>query len=102
MYDRGSWEQLWNSHAPVAPEKWATIDLPTQTEVPGIDLEVINFHRVLLGTFHAKFLVVDRKVALLNSNNIQGELSLLVLCDRSLTFRPPQSRTHVTFRRTGS
>lgn len=31
-----------------------------------------NFHRVLLGTFHAKFLVVDRKVALLNSNNIQG------------------------------
>jgi phosphatidylserine/phosphatidylglycerophosphate/cardiolipin synthase-like enzyme len=72
MYDRGSWEQLWNSHAPVAPEKWATIDLPTQKEVPGIDLEVINFHRVLLGTFHAKFLVVDRKVALLNSNNIQG------------------------------
>jgi len=31
---------------------------------------------VLLGTFHAKFLIVDRKVALINSNNIQGELQL--------------------------
>jgi phosphatidylserine/phosphatidylglycerophosphate/cardiolipin synthase-like enzyme len=34
-----------------------------------------NFHRVLLGTFHAKFLIVDRKVALINSNNIQGQSS---------------------------
>jgi hypothetical protein len=32
---------------------------------------------VLLGTFHAKFLIVDRKVALLNSNNIQGGHSLV-------------------------
>ena len=31
---------------------------------------------MLLGTFHAKFLIVDRKVALINSNNIQGELQL--------------------------
>lgn len=31
---------------------------------------------MLLGTFHAKFLVVDRKVALLNSNNIQGKSSI--------------------------
>lgn len=37
------------------------------------ELTFQNFHRVLLGTFHAKFLIVDRKVALINSNNIQGE-----------------------------
>lgn len=50
-----------------------------------------NFHRVLLGTFHAKFLVVDRKVALLNSNNIQGEFSSPscdLLADARLTDRP--------------
>lgn len=90
MYDRGSWEQLWNAHAPVKPEGWTPLDLPGKEDIPGLDMEVIvsclepngiiradmqNFHRVLLGTFHAKFLVVDRKVALLNSNNIQGELS---------------------------
>jgi hypothetical protein len=98
MYDRGSWEQLWNSHAPVMPEKWSSIDLPKQEEVPGIDLEVINFHRVLLGTFHAKFLVVDRKVALLNSNNIQGEFDLASL-EVELMCRSTKSRTHVAFRR---
>lgn len=31
-----------------------------------------------MGTFHAKFLIVDRKVALINSNNIQGEFSGLI------------------------
>ena len=97
MYDRGSFEQLWNSHAPVSSDKWASIDLPKKEDVPGLDLQVIvssscfilaarsgsmelidqNFHRVLLGTFHAKFLIVDRKVALINSNNIQGELDPL-------------------------
>ncbi|OCF31927.1 hypothetical protein I316_06309 [Kwoniella heveanensis BCC8398] len=76
MYDRGSWEQLWNSHAPVKPNQWAPLDLPTEQDVPGLDMEVINFHRVLLGTFHAKFLIVDRKVALINSNNIQDRPNL--------------------------
>ncbi|WVF71175.1 hypothetical protein IAT40_005975 [Kwoniella sp. CBS 6097] len=76
MYDRGSWEQLWNSHAPVKPNQWAPLDLPVEKDVPGLDMEVINFHRVLLGTFHAKFLIVDRKVALINSNNIQDRPNL--------------------------
>nr|XP_018262763.1 uncharacterized protein I303_04244 [Kwoniella dejecticola CBS 10117]OBR84921.1 hypothetical protein I303_04244 [Kwoniella dejecticola CBS 10117] len=76
MYDRGSWEQLWNAHAPVNPNEWAPLDLPTKEEVQGLDMEVINFHRVLLGTFHAKFLIVDRKVALINSNNIQDRPNL--------------------------
>ncbi|WWC94525.1 hypothetical protein V866_001371 [Kwoniella sp. B9012] len=76
MYDRGSWEQLWNAHAPVNPKEWAPLDLPKKEEVQGLDMEVINFHRVLLGTFHAKFLIVDRKVALINSNNIQDRPNL--------------------------
>ena len=41
MYDRGSWEQLWNSHAPVKPEGWTPLDLPGQDDVPGLELEVI-------------------------------------------------------------
>ena len=41
MYDRGSWEQLWNSHAPVKPEGWTPLDLPGQDDVPGLDMEVI-------------------------------------------------------------
>ncbi|WRT66650.1 uncharacterized protein IL334_003609 [Kwoniella shivajii] len=76
MYDRGSWEQLWNAHAPVKPNEWAPLDLPVEKDIPGLDMEVVNFHRVLLGTFHAKFLIVDRKVALINSNNIQDRPNL--------------------------
>lgn len=103
MYDRGSFEQLYNSHATVPEEKWKPLDLPGPEDIPGLELEVIvsfttgvcswqNFHRVLLGTFHAKFLIVDRKVALINSNNIQGELypNLLAHC------RSTQPRTHVS------
>jgi hypothetical protein len=41
MYDRGSVEQLWNSHAPVESDKWAAIDLPKKEDVPGLDLQVI-------------------------------------------------------------
>lgn len=76
MYDRGTWEQLWNAHAPVTSSTWVPLDFPDPKEIPGLDLEVVNFHRVLLGTFHAKFLIVDRKVALINSNNIQDRPNL--------------------------
>lgn len=41
MYDRGSLEQLYNSHAPVPSEKWKPLDLPGADEIPGLDLEVI-------------------------------------------------------------
>ena len=41
MYDRGSWEQLWNAHAPVNPDEWAPLDLPTREEVKGLDMEVV-------------------------------------------------------------
>lgn len=76
IYDRGSFEQLWNSHAPVKEDGWAALHIPLPDEIPGLSLEVINFHKVLLGTFHAKFLIVDRKVVLINSNNIQDRPNL--------------------------
>lgn len=109
MYDRGSLEQIWNAHAPVKSSGWTPLDLPAKEDIPGLDLEVIvsgttsalgkvinadpgqNFHKMLLGTFHCKFLIVDRKVVLLNSNNIQGGVEC-GLCRSDLTGpRPPES-----------
>ena len=44
MYDRGSWEQLWNSHAPVKPEEFEPLDLPKNEDVQGLELEVVVSH----------------------------------------------------------
>ncbi len=41
MYDRGSWEQLWNAHSLVNPKEWAPLDLPIQEDVKGLELEVV-------------------------------------------------------------
>jgi hypothetical protein len=41
MYDRGSWEQLWNAHAPVKPVEWSPLDLPKEEDIPGLDMEVV-------------------------------------------------------------
>jgi hypothetical protein len=63
-------------HSVLPPIKWSCYDLPSPEEIPNISLEVHNYHRFILGTFHSKFLVVDRKLALLNSNNIQDRPNL--------------------------
>ncbi|GAA5820248.1 hypothetical protein JCM11251_005543 [Rhodosporidiobolus azoricus] len=76
MWDRGAIQQLWHNHVKVKPETWIPLGLPDPAEVPHLSLQVINFHRPLLGTFHQKSLVVDRKIALLNSNNIQDRPNL--------------------------
>jgi hypothetical protein len=39
-------------------------------------MEVLNYHRPVLGTFHAKFCVIDRKLGLLQSNNVQDNDNL--------------------------
>ena len=39
--------------------------------MPHLDFQAINFHKPLLGTLHAKFMVVDRKVAVIESNNME-------------------------------
>ena len=71
MWDRGAFKQLVRNHARVGPATYTKLGVPKPEEVPNLSIEIINFHRPLLGTFHQKSLVVDRKVALLNSNNIQ-------------------------------
>ena len=37
-------------------------------------------HRPMLGTFHCKFMVVDRKMAILCSNNIQDRPNMEMMC----------------------
>ena len=71
VYDRGTASQLIHNHAPVPPEKWGSVGLPRPEDLKGIRMEVVNYHRPPLGTFHAKYLVVDRKIACINSNNVQ-------------------------------
>lgn len=44
--------------------------------MPNIDLAIVNFHRPMLGTFHCKFMVVDRQIATVSSNNIQDNDNL--------------------------
>ncbi|KAL2433945.1 hypothetical protein ABEF94_013456 [Exophiala dermatitidis] len=75
IYDRGSVKQVINNHLPVSPEEFSDpsgkVRIPHPDDLPNIDLEVINFHLPVFGTFHAKYMVVDRKIAILQSNNIQ-------------------------------
>ena len=47
------------------------IRLPRHDEIPNVDLKVMNYHRPALGTFHAKYMVVDRRIAIVQSDNIQ-------------------------------
>ena len=73
MYDRGTPTQVVKNHVDVPAEKWEAkeVGLPNADEIKHLSMQVINYHRPPLGTFHAKYLVVDRRVACLNSNNIQ-------------------------------
>jgi phosphatidylserine/phosphatidylglycerophosphate/cardiolipin synthase-like enzyme len=73
MYDRGSPWQVIDNHQEVSEKDWLAkaVNLPPKDDIPNIDLQVLNYHRPVLGTFHAKFMVVDRKIALVQSNNIQ-------------------------------
>ena len=72
MYDRGDVKQFFGAHQTVQEKTWTSdvVGLPASHEIPNLDLEVINFHRPPLGTFHAKFMIVDREMATISSNNI--------------------------------
>ncbi|KAL2262262.1 hypothetical protein VTK26DRAFT_1944 [Humicola hyalothermophila] len=81
LYDRGSQKQLYEPHYVVPDKEFGSerVNLPLPSEIPNIDMQVVNFHKPLLGTFHAKYMVVDRKIALLQSNNIQDNDNLEML-----------------------
>lgn len=78
MYDRGNIKQVLDNHQIMTVEQYtaAMVKLPSPSEIPNIDMEVQNFHRPMLGTFHAKYMVVDRKLAVVQSNNIQDNDNL--------------------------
>ncbi|KAJ5994832.1 hypothetical protein N7481_001809 [Penicillium waksmanii] len=81
VYDRGDPRQLWDNRLSVHEDNYTSdqVNLPHPNEIPNVDLQVINFHRPLLGTFHAKFTVIDRRIALLQSSNIQDNDNLEML-----------------------
>lgn len=81
MYDRGDLKQVAQNHQPVPESTFSggTVKLPPHSEIPNLDLKVVNFHRPMVGTFHAKFMVVDRKIAITQSNNIQVSTAALLL-----------------------
>ncbi|KAF2162387.1 hypothetical protein M409DRAFT_69265 [Zasmidium cellare ATCC 36951] len=78
MYDRGALKQFLNNHQNVSSKDWQTagVGLPPPEEMPNIDLSIVNFHRPPLGTFHSKFMIVDRQIATVSSNNIQDNDNL--------------------------
>ncbi|KAI9776650.1 MAG: hypothetical protein M1839_009456 [Geoglossum umbratile] len=82
IYDRGNIKQFFDNHQIVPPSSYTTgaVQLPSPDEIPNIDMEVINFHRPLLGTFHSKYVVIDRKIALLTSCNIMEIDNLEMMC----------------------
>ncbi|KAJ8610947.1 hypothetical protein MRB53_038251 [Persea americana] len=73
MYDKAGPKSFADSHQVQKAEAYTgkAIQLPSPSEIPHLDLEVISLHKPLLGTLHAKFVVVDRKVAAVMSNNME-------------------------------
>ncbi|KAJ9640714.1 hypothetical protein H2204_003003 [Knufia peltigerae] len=80
IYDRGSPKQFIHNHLVVEPKTYADpngpIRLPHPNDIPNIDLEVINYHQPVFGTFHCKFMIADRRIAIIQSNNIQDNDNL--------------------------
>ncbi|EEH05919.1 IQ calmodulin-binding domain-containing protein [Histoplasma capsulatum G186AR] len=78
MYDRAHLKQIINSRQLVYPQAATDVhvQLPPPEHIPNLELEAMNYHQPILGTFHSKFMVVDRRVALLQSSNIQDNDNL--------------------------
>lgn len=78
IYDRGNPRQVFDPHYIVLESDYTgnTVKLPPAKDIPYVDLQVINYHQPILGTFHAKYMIVDRKIAIIQSNNIQDNDNL--------------------------
>ncbi|KAL3489397.1 hypothetical protein BJX62DRAFT_252694 [Aspergillus germanicus] len=78
LYDRGDPRQVWDNRLNVGEKSYVAgkVQLPASEEIPNIDLQVINYHRPIFGTFHAKFMIVDRRIGLIQSSNIQDNDNL--------------------------
>lgn len=80
LYDRGDLAQVIKNHQHVSASAYSAengpIRLPKPEDVPNVEMEVVNYHRPVLGTFHAKFMIVDRRIAIVQSDNIQDNDNL--------------------------
>ncbi|KAF4993988.1 hypothetical protein FGRMN_6119 [Fusarium graminum] len=78
MYDKPGPMNAITPHQSVKAKTYTSksIGLPSPDEIPNIDLQVITLHRLFLGTLHAKFCLVDRKVAAVMSNNTEDNDNL--------------------------
>ncbi|KAI9683660.1 MAG: hypothetical protein M1829_004965 [Trizodia sp. TS-e1964] len=83
IYDRGSPKMFIENHQIVSESEYTgkNVALPSPAEIPNIDLQVCNYHRPILGTFHAKFMLADRKIAIVSSNNIQDNSNLEMMAE---------------------
>lgn len=77
-YDRGAIKQVIDNHYIVSPKEYTgkAVALPSPEDIPNVDLQVMNYHKPMLGTFHCKYMIVDRKFAIIQSNNIQDNDNL--------------------------
>lgn len=78
MYDRGNEKQAFSPHQSSSVKEYtgSKIKLPGPEQLPGISLQVQNYHVPLVGTFHAKYMIVDRHMAIVCSNNIQDRVNV--------------------------
>ncbi|KAK2590131.1 hypothetical protein QQS21_012184 [Conoideocrella luteorostrata] len=78
MYDAAGPANITGSHHTLKPSSYSSkpLLLPSSGEIPYVDLTVTSLHVLPLGTLHAKFCVVDRKVAAVMSNNMQDNDNL--------------------------
>lgn len=56
MYDRGAVGQLKENHLLVTEAEWTAeqIKLPPKSELPGLDFEIVNYHRFVYFTSYLK------------------------------------------------
>lgn len=73
MYDAAGLANITGSHHILKPSSYSSkpVLLPSPEEIPNVDLSVASLHVLPFGTLHAKFCVVDRKVAAVMSNNME-------------------------------
>ncbi|KAF2155511.1 IQ calmodulin-binding motif protein [Myriangium duriaei CBS 260.36] len=73
IYDKASLKQVFHNHQKLDPDFYSgeKVKLPHPNDIPNIDMEVSSLHVPPLGTLHSKFMVVDRKIAIVESNNME-------------------------------
>lgn len=78
MIDKPAPSNAFDPHRAIRPGEWTgkAVDLPCEEDIPNIDMELVSLHHFVLGTLHAKFCIVDRKVAVVMSNNIEDNDNL--------------------------